>query len=192
MAYYDPELTKAEVIQNLVDLDRELYLYAFTEGIQLKEKVKIVIAGSTSLIMNGVNLPKTQDIDVIKLSYVIDDELLEKYSMNCRIATYENSLPYYYDTRLVKYPLDTKIVDYWAISIEDAVAGKIYAWRDKDKDHIYSLEVLEKLNWHKLKACVEELQESVLNEKDYDWIKHRFNIFAEGTNHEEFIFKNIL
>lgn len=192
MKYYDPELTADDVMQNLIRLDKELAVIAFNNNIHLKEKVRMIIAGSSSLIMNGVYLPKTQDIDILRISYVIDKELLGKYKMNCRITTFENSLPYFYEGRLVKYPLDTQIVDYWAISIEDAVAGKIYAWRDKDKDHIYSLEVLEKLNWSKLRKCIEELQLSVLNEKDYDLIRHRFNIFAKGTDHEKFIFKDIL
>ena len=191
MAYYDPELTGEAVIQNLINLDMELAVFALNNDIHLEKKVKMVIAGSSSLIMNGINLPKTQDIDVLRISHVIDDDLLEKYKMNCRISAYENSLPYNYEDRLVEYPLETQIVYFWAISIEDAVAGKIYAWRDKDKDHIYSTEVLNKIDWLKLRVCIEELRLSVLNDKDYEWIKHRFNIYARGTNHEEFIFKDI-
>ena len=142
--------------------------------------------------MNGVDLGvRTEDIDVLKMNRYIVGELLEKYSMNTGIAAFENSLPYDYEDRLVHFDLNTKVIDYWAISIEDAIAGKIYAWRDKDIEHLYSKEVLSKINWNKLKESVINLHDSLLNENDFAWIKLRFNIYAEACGHENLKFEDI-
>lgn len=192
MAYYDPLLSTDEVKNNLLGLDREVQLICFENNIDLHGRMyKVIIAGSSSLILNGINLIMSQDIDVLRLEAQLTGELLAKYNMNTRITTYENCLPYNCEDRVVKLDLETKVLDYYALSIEDAVAGKIYAWRGKDQDHLYNEELLRRIDWQKLRDAIIDLEWSVLNESDMEWVKTRFNVYARRTGHEEFVFEDV-
>ena len=192
MLYYDPQLNSDDIIERLLGLDREVFGITLKEGFEIHGKIRIVIAGSSVLMLNGVvKTMVSDDIDLIKLSHEIGPELLNKYDMNTRISTYENSLPYHYLDRIVKVELQTYVINYYALAIEDAIAGKIYAWRGKDLDHLRDPEVIKRINWIKLKESVCDLYYSLLNTRDFPWICHRFNLYMEEVGHEELKFENI-
>ncbi|MBR3358528.1 MAG: hypothetical protein IKG46_11995 [Solobacterium sp.] len=192
MAYYDPHLRSQDVIDRLLGLDRELLAISIKEGFSIHSRIRIIIAGSSVLMLHGITRTMiSDDIDLIRLSANIGPDLLSKYDMNTRIITYENSLPYHYMDRIVKVDLPTKVIDYYALSLEDAVAGKIYAWRGKDVDHLHDPEVIERIDWSKLKESICDLYYSLLNTWDFPWICHRFNLYLEEVGHEELKFENI-
>lgn len=187
--YYNPKITKDELFERLRKFDEEYFLDAFQKDD--KERLIIVIVGSACLILNNINIPATQDIDIIKNSKKIDGYLFEKYDMNTRAKGLENFLPYNYEDRLIKFNFDTKIVDYYFLSLEDIVVAKIVAAREKDDDHLKADDIAKNIHWPTLKKCMEEVKLSLLNENDYFWMVNRYNDFVRRNNHEEVVIENI-
>lgn len=121
----------------------------------------------------------------------VDASILKKYDMNTRASALENYLPYNYRDRLVKFNIDTKIVDYYILSLEDAVVAKLVAAREKDDNHLRTNNLAEKIHWPTLKKCMEEMKLSLLNENDYKWMAERYNSYVRRNNHEEVVISNI-
>lgn len=188
--YYNPKITKNELLERLHRFDNELYLYALENNI-IDIRLRLEIVGSACLILNEINIPATEDIDIVRMDRYVDKSILDKYDMNTRAAGIENYLPYYYRDRLVKFNIETHIVDYYFLSLEDVVVAKIVAARQKDDDHLKAKNISEKIHWVTLKQCMEEIKLSLLNENDYKWMVNRYNDFVRRNGHEEVIIKNL-
>lgn len=188
--YYDPKITKNELLSRLHRFDEELFLYALEKDIK-NIRLRVEIVGSTSLLLNEINIPATEDIDIVRMNRYVDESILRKYDMNTRAAGMENYLPYNYEDRLVKFNMETKIVDYYILSLEDAVVAKIVAAREKDDAHLRADNLVSKIHWPSLKISMEEMKLSLLNINDYKWMVNRYNNFVRRNNHEEVIIKDI-
>lgn len=189
MPYYDPKLKPEDIIKRITDLDYELFEFAVTNKIE-DFRVRIEIVGSAALVLNEINIPLTEDIDVVRMNRNLSRELLEKYDMNTRVTTMENYLPYNYQDRLIKLNIKTNVVDYYFLSLEDCIVSKIVAARQKDDNQLEYLQV-SKVNWKMLKQCMEEMKLSLLNINDYKWMVNRYNNFVKRHNHEEAIIKDL-
>lgn len=189
MPYYDPKLKPEDIVNRLIDLDYELFEYSVTNKIE-DFRVRIEIVGSAALVLNEINIPLTEDIDVVRMNRCLSKELLDKYDMNTRVTTMENYLPYNYQDRLVKLNINTFVTDYYFLSLEDCVVSKIVAARSKDDNQLDYLQVT-KIDWLMLKNCMEEMQLSLLNINDYKWMINRYNNFVRKYNHEEAIITNL-
>ena len=190
MTFYNPTLSKENLIERLVNLDKELYMYALRNKVKTS-KIDMLIAGSSALILNGITISKTADIDVLKLSHYIEEELLERYDMNSRVMGVESSIPYNYEDRIVKLDLETKIIQYYLLSIEDAVCSKIQANRGKDWEQINNSNILEQIDWNKLKICAEEMHDSLITDEQFRWFLARYNDFVEVNGHEDCIISDL-
>ena len=188
--YYDPKITREELIERLHRFDDELFLYALENDIK-NIRCRIEIVGSTSLQLSEINIPATEDIDIVRMDRYVDESILVKYDMNTRASALESYLPYNYRDRLIKFNIETKIVDYYYLSLEDAVVAKIVAAREKDDAHLRADNLVSKIHWPTLKTCMEEMKLSLLNENDYKWMINRYNDFVRRNNHEEVIIENI-
>lgn len=190
MKYYDPKITKNELLNRLHRFDEEIFLLAL-EKEDTEVRFRMDIVGSSCLLLNEINVPATQDIDVIRHNIRLDEKILYKYDMNTRSTTMENYLPYNYQDRMIKLNIETKIVDYYYLSLEDVIVAKIVAAREKDDAHLNSNNLVSKIHWPTLKMCMNEMRYSLLNIKDFDWMVIRYNDFVKRNNHEEVIIKNI-
>lgn len=191
MAYYNPTLTQEDLISDLLGLDEELFVYAMKEGLLDLPAIRIVIAGSSALILNQIHIDRTMDIDVLRISSYITDELLSKYHMNTRVQCTEDSLPYNWEDRIVPLNLKTSIISYYTLSIEDTICAKIAAGRAKDEDHLQADNLKEQTDWEQLKRCAEEMELSSLNERRFLEFKHRYNKYVEENHHEKAKLKDI-
>lgn len=172
-------------------MDNTLYVYMELNNIA-DRNIDIVIAGSSSLILNNViNVVKTEDIDIMKTTKQIPDELLAEYDMNMRVSCMETFLPYNYQDRLVKLDIETKVISYYLLSVEDSVIGKIQANRIKDINHLNTDSLKENINWNKLKECALEMKDSLFNKEQYKWFLARYNDYVESNGHKEVIIQNI-
>lgn len=149
MPYYDPKLKPEDIVNRLIDLDYELFEYSVTNKIE-DFRVRIEIVGSAALVLNEINIPLTEDIDVVRMNRCLSKELLDKYDMNTRVTTMENYLPYNYQDRLVKLNINTFVTDYYFLSLEDCVVSKTVAARSKDDNQLDYLQVT-KIDWLMLK-----------------------------------------
>ena len=191
MAYYNPTLTQEDLISDLLGLDEELFVYAMKEGLLDLPAIRIVIAGSSALILNQIHIDRTMDIDILRISSYITDALLAKYHMNTRVQCTEDSLPYNWEDRIVPLNLKTSIISYYTLSIEDAICAKIAAGRAKDEDHLQADNLKRFINWEQLKRCAEEMALSSLNERRFLEFKHRYNTYVEENHHEEAKLENL-
>lgn len=190
MTYYNPKLEEADLYERLYQLDEDIDAYIDEKNLKIRH-LDIVIAGSSALVFNNIHIKKTEDIDIIKISNYISEELLEKYDMNTRVGGLENFFPYNYQDRIIKLNLKTFIADYYILSLEDIAVAKIQADRGKDWEHLKNEELLSRINWSLLKICALEMEDSLLNDRQYQWFLSRYNYFVEVNGHEEIIIKNL-
>lgn len=172
-------------------LDRVLFFQANQKGITISRKIKIIIAGSSSLILNKVNIMATIDIDILRITDLLDPSLLDEFDMNTRVQCTEDCLPYNWEDRIKPLNLNTKVIQYYLLSIEDAVCSKNAAYREKDKNHLMVENLANQIDWKQLKLCAEEMEWSSLNHKNFQWFVHRYNQFVKENHHEEALIKNI-
>lgn len=115
--YYNPTLNYDDLVSRLMELDLRLYRMSQLKCISNKP-IEIVVAGSSSLILNHVAIPKTEDIDILEIYSAIDQiikpSLLEEYNMNTAIKSVEHSLPYYCLDRCIDLNLK-QIIPIWKL-----------------------------------------------------------------------------
>ena len=152
-----------DILSRLRQLDEDAYLL-YDSNIRFH----IIIVGGSALILQKYRTNATQDIDSISVSKELQP-LLEKYDINTRAQAYINSFPYNHEDRL-NLILSGKKVDIYAISLEDVVIAKLYASRPVDLADITSKEVLNNIDWDKLKHLATSKNEawaSRLNDNNY-------------------------
>lgn len=57
MVYYNPTLNKNNMQERMYKLDKDIYAYLKEKDIKI-DKMKIVIAGSTALALNNIDVKK--------------------------------------------------------------------------------------------------------------------------------------
>jgi len=168
------DLSRNELLSRLNNLDKEAYfLY------KSSKRFKMIIVGSSSLILSELISRKTIDIDSIYVSNELLP-LLEKYDFNTRAETYINNFPYNFEDRTVLF-LAGQQIDYFVPSLEDIVISKLCAARLEDKNDVMSEGVLKKINWDLLEFLATddgELKSSILNERNYMDFLYEYNEFV--------------
>lgn len=151
------------LIQNLLDFDRDAYL-EFGTNDNIKYECYIV-GGGAMLLLNLI--PRaTHDIDVLRITGTKLIDLMKYYDMNMNVAAHIGCFPDGYSDRAEKLDLDTKIVDFYVLSIEDIVVSKLASGRDKDIEDIHHDTVIKMIDWNKLDELVELAIEGMIS--DYD------------------------
>ena len=85
--------------------------------------------------------------------------------MNTRVSTY--NLTYNYEDRLEKVDINTKVIDYYILSLEDTVVLKLAANRQKDMDNLDTEIVVNHIEWDKLRNIAEEMRCRRWKHEDY-------------------------
>ena len=93
---------KEELLDRLLRLDEEAELL-FDDD----RRFRMVIVGGSALILLETITRATHDVDALDVSPEIVN-LLEKYDINTRVASFINNFPYTYDDRLVPLPLHSR------------------------------------------------------------------------------------
>lgn len=179
MLYYNPTLHKNNMQERMYKLDKDIYAYLKENDMKI-DKVEIVIAGSTALALNNIDVKKTEDIDIIKISHNIPEDLLDKYNMNTKVSALENFFPYNYCTNAIEY---------YIVSLEDIIIAKIQANRGKDLEQLKTKELINRIAWDKLKQSALEMKDSLFNDEQYKWFIVRYNDFVETNNREDFMIR---
>lgn len=175
-------MNQAEILERLDRLDME----AFTT-IDTPHVYKMIIVGGSGLVLLGVISRATQDIDVLEASPEIR-HLLSKYDANLRVSTYINNFPYNFEDRLVLLPVGGRKIMFYACSLEDIVVAKLYSPRDTDRQDLLSPNVLNNLDWERLKHLAldeNEAKASALNDKRYRDFLYDYNEYVRSYGPHE-------
>ena len=157
-------MDREDILQRLDRLDMEAF-----STINTPYKYRMIIVGGSGLVLLGVISRATQDIDALEAPNEIR-HLLAKYDANLRVAAYVNNFPYNYDDRLVPLPVGGRKIQFYACSLEDIVIAKLCSPMDKDRQDLLSEEVLNNLDWDRLKHLAldeDEAKISAMNERRY-------------------------
>jgi hypothetical protein len=168
------ELTKSELMSRLKDMDIEAHLFFSNSS-----RYQVIIVGSSGFILSGLTTRRTADIDSIYVSKELHT-MLEKYDFNTRAETYLNCIPHNFEDRLVLFYEGRKI-NYYILSLEDAVIAKLGAARPEDLEDIMSKEVVDKIDWKQLEHLATdsgELKAASLNETKYKDFLYDYNEFT--------------
>lgn len=155
---------KADLLERLFRLDEDADLL-FDDD----RRFRLVIVGGSALILLETITRATHDIDALDASAELT-ELLEKYDINTRVASFINNFPYNYDDRLVPLRLNGKRIDFFTASLEDIVIAKLYSARPSDRQDVIAPEVLRMLDWELLETLAtaeDEARASALNDFQY-------------------------
>lgn len=161
---------------------KEKLLHADQEATMLlgpHERVRVVIAGGSALLLLSVLSRPTPDIDVLHVHPLLET-IFRKYDMNSRMTAYTDMMPYNFEDRLKRVDLKTKTLDYWTLSLEDLVLMKLNSDRDKDQEDISNKAVLSEINWEKIIDIVQSGEMDVsFNERRYKEFLRRFQNYLE-------------
>lgn len=153
-------MDRNELITKLLALDDDASLL-------LSERIPMIIIGGSALILGNHSKRSTQDIDVID-RYPELQSILENYDVNNRSNAFADCLAENFQDRLIKMDLQTKVIDYYLLSLEDLVIMKLYSDRPKDYDDITNSDTIANLDWDKLDGIIESGEADVsFNEKRY-------------------------
>ena len=133
------------------------------------ESFDIFMVGGVALMFFDNSSKTTNDIDVIKVSDRKVWPILNNYSMNSRVMAYSDSYSTDIEDRCIFLEsTSTNYIHFYVCSLEDIVAAKLGANRDKDIFDIRKQEVVSKINFNTLdKIVYEELKIDYFSEVRY-------------------------
>ena len=145
------------------------------------EHFDIVIVGGAALMLFNNNGKMTNDIDIITVSDSKIWPVLINYSMNGRVTAYLDSYSSDMEERYVHIDyINSKNVDYYICSLEDIVAAKLGANRDKDIKDIENPYIYELIDFDVLdKIIYEELKIDYFNETRYQFLLKTYADFKK-------------
>lgn len=168
-------MNKQELISKLKKLDEEISMV-----IPSDEKIIITIVGGGALILQGFLNRITLDIDIIDVYSNVLYPILEKYDVNCRSNAFIDCVAEFYYKRLVKIDIETKVVDYYSLSLEDIVIMKLHSSRKKDYVDIRTDEVIKNINWNLLEDIISSGEADVsFNSRRYKEFLDRYNEYKK-------------
>ena len=167
-------MNRDELINKLKLADEDISI-----AFNIDKKIDVIIAGGSSLMIRGLLARQTYDIDAISFYNEIE-HIFNMYDINSRILAFGDSLAENYEDRLEDLNLDTKSVRYRLLSLEDLVIMKLHSHRDKDYADITSKEVVNALDWDKLKQIIESGEADVsFNERRYKEFLGRYEKYKK-------------
>lgn len=168
------ELTREDLINRLVEFDEEAYLrYADTNQ---GERFHIVVVGGGALLLSGMILRATHDMDAIDISPELR-KFMEAYDINTYVSAHMDTFAASYPDRVQPLPIPGRIIDFYSVALEDIIIGKLCAYRDHDIADITMPRVLGAVNWellHDLAYSEDGVKGSMLNERRYQEFLFRF------------------
>lgn len=167
---------KKDLLERLARLDEDADLL-FDDDCRFA----MVIVGGSALILLETITRATHDIDALNVSSELID-LLEKYDINTRVATFINNFPYNYLDRLVPVRLNGRRIDFYTASLEDIVIAKLYSGRATDMQDVIDPGVLKKIDWDRLDhlaTAEDEASASALNEFRYAEFLDTYKTYVE-------------
>lgn len=115
------------------------------------ESFEILIVGGVALMFFDDSSKTTNDIDVIRVSDRKIWPVLENYSMNSRVTAYMDSYSADIEDRSILLEnVSTDHIKYYVCSLEDIVAAKLGANRDKDAYDIKKEEIVKRIDFELL------------------------------------------
>ena len=165
-------MNRNELFEKLKKADEEAFMVCDNHS-----KIDVVIGGGSVLMINDL-LPtrQTLDIDTIGNPYGGHPELkeiFEKYEINPRMNAFLFSLADNWESRLTKVNMETKILDYYTLSLEDLVISKLNSHRPRDFNDIIEKKVIDKINWELLQKIIDD------GEVDNSFDKRRYEEFLQ-------------
>ena len=124
-------MDKLDLIERLKALDEDAVLV-------LPHRISMVIVGGSALILGNYVSRTTQDIDVINRFPEKLQSILESHDINNRSNAFADCLAENYQDRLIKLDIETKMIDYYLLSLEDLVIMKLYSDRGGSIYHVQS------------------------------------------------------
>ena len=171
-------MDKKELVERLISLDKEVSMV-----IPNAERITMTIVGGGALILQGYLNRVTMDIDLIDIYYPVLAPILDKYDVNYRSNAFSDNLAENYLDRLVKVDLNTKIIDYYVLSLEDLVIMKLFSTRAKDWKDIREKEVTDHVNWDLLKQIVTSGEaDNTFNTRVYKEFLERYEDYLKENN----------
>ena len=167
-------MDKNELTDKLIALDEEVSMVYSSDN-----RITMTIVGGGALLLQGYLNRITLDIDLIDVYYPILAPILDKYDVNYRSNAFSDCLAENYSSRLVKVNLNTRIIDYFTLSLEDLVIMKLFSSRGKDHIDIREKEVLNNLNWDKLEEIISS------GEADTSFDERSYKVFL--SNYKEYV-----
>lgn len=163
-------MDRNDLIKKLLQADEDISMIY-----QGTDKIKVILVGGSSFVLKQYINRQTPDIDTLGL-YRELEAIFNKYDINSRANAYSDNLPYNYEDRLEKVDIKTKIIEYYVLSLEDAVIMKLFSHRGKDNDDITQPKVLSEINWQLLERIVSS------GELDYSFDEKRLILFKSNYN----------
>lgn len=153
------------------------------------EIFNVVLVGGAALMLFKSNDKMTNDIDVFSTSDRKIDKYLFDAVFNDRVKNTSDSFSSDYIDRII--PLDeinvnTICLKYYLLSLEDVVASKLYAGRDKDKMDLKNANLKDMIDWSVLDRIVyEEMERDSLNERRWKELVCTYERYKEVINLED-------
>lgn len=166
------ELGREELEDRLREFDRAVSL------LYPGRTFRLVLVGGGAMVLLGCLARSTADLDALNVPRELVS-LMAQYDINCRVTAYLDHFAYNLEDRLVPLDLGTTAVECFLASLEDVVASKLYSERDSDAQDVRRPEVLEMLDWVRLAAVVEDLQDSKLNDRRYGQFLHNYQEYRK-------------
>lgn len=157
-------MKNSDLLDRLDRLDEDASLLFSKE-----DRLFLVIVGGSALVLQKKLKRATDDIDVLEISSKLID-LIERYDINTRVATYISNFPYNFMDRIIKIEVGGRIIDFYTASLEDIVISKLYSNREKDKLDIENEDVLNSIDWDILDSLAmdeNETKQSSMNDRLY-------------------------
>lgn len=159
-------MDKLDLIERLKALDEDAVLV-------LPHRISMVIVGGSALILGNYVSRTTQDIDVINRFPEKLQSILESHDINNRSNAFADCLAENYQDRLIKLDIETKMIDYYLLSLEDLVIMKLYSDRPNDYLDITNANTIVNLNWNLLDEIISS------GEADVSFNQRRYKLFLE-------------
>lgn len=173
MGYGEEErLGAADIRARLMAADAD-----FADAFGTAPRWKMAIAGGAPLILLGLIRRQTPDIDAALGPRKVEG-LFAKHDINFDM-TRVNSLPYFFEDRLVPMGLPTRVLDYFQVSLEDIAASKLGAGRPKDIEDLWSPEFAARLDWDLLGTLGRELGEAGNSNRYVSEWEHMYRRYRE-------------
>ncbi len=163
--------------ERLKAFDEELYLMGF----QIQEKLKMYIVGGGALYLLHKIRRVTYDIDAFfpNNRYAEIHDVMQKYDINTRVNVYRENFAHDFEKRVSKLDIETKMVDFYTLSIEDLVISKIAAGRPKDIKDICSNEIVQSIDWEVLEMIKQDIIENMLSPRAVNEFVGMYNDFRK-------------
>lgn len=181
---FEPKLDRERILATLLDLDLRV---ATEYGPQDPKLEAIVIGGAALMLLNATDRIATHDVDIMEGSPAVLQAIGDSLTLNCRASAFMDQIPYNYEDRLQKVPLETLAIEFYTPSLEDLAVMKLYGMRPNDEADLESNSFLAKLDWGQLSFLVFDKDEaiaSVLAQWRYDQMARNFEQYAQKHGHD--------